>query len=313
MDKKVLSCAHGAPGNPEWRFTMNNEKYGNFRNFRLKCFLYCQSLVAIMIAIAMVNDITLAKKPQSISVVYQVTYSDRRIVNLSTPPATEKGILLVTKITSTNSALPGYETISTGNTPIEELNPQRTVEQQMRWDGSAWVIGNRRSPGVPIVRWRPPLGKTAVRVQNVLHWVTESGNQIKIAQTRLKAAKTQDAITLALRDLQRAREAQQQATLAVGELQADLLHGGISTGSFSPPRGHVLPGNAVDRLSPSPTSPNGYPPNQPILRSYVNMGGYFGGVGTGEGGIPTNGAGRWVMLVFTRKFPIPITTPARES
>ena len=257
---------------------MNNEKYEKVRNYHLKWFLFCLALAGLIVAVGLADNAALAGGLKSRSVVYQVTYSDRRIVNLSTPPATDKGILLVTKITATNSALPGYETISTGNTPIEELNPQRTVEQQMRWDCSEWVIGNRRNPKASVVRWEAPQGRTAVRIQNVLHWVTESGNQIKTAQARLKSAKTPDAITLALRDLDNARRAQQQATMAVGELQADLLRGGISTGNFPPPRQHVLPDNAVDTLT---TSPSGYPPNQPVLRSHVNIGGYFGGGGLG--------------------------------
>ncbi len=221
---------------------------------------------------------------ESRTVLYQVTYADRRIVNLTTPPTTDRGILLVTRITSTNSALPGYETVSTGNTPIEELNPQRTVEQQLSWNGSAWVAEGDQNAQKPTMPLQGSQGRTAVRVQNVLHWVTESGNQLKTAQARLETAKKQDDIILALRDIERASQALKLATLAVGELQTTLLKGGISTGSMPPPTAdQVLPDNAVDTLA---TSPDGYPPNQPVLKSHVNVSGYVGGLGTWGGWSP---------------------------
>lgn len=247
---------------------MNNEKYERIKNFRLKCLLYCWALAVLLNTTGLANDTLLAGDSQSRSVLYQVTYSDRRIVNLTTPPAAEKGILLVTRITATSSALPGYETRSTGNTPIEEFNPQRTVEQQMRWNGSQWVVGSSVNAKITVARLQGPQGRTAVRIQNVLHWITESGNHIKDAQARLKASKASEAILLTLRDLKHARQTQRQATMAVGELKANLLHGEISVGSFPPPRKHVLPYNAVEMLTA--------PGNQPVLRSEVNIGGYFG-------------------------------------
>ena len=261
---------------------------GNFyRKSRKKFFCYLQ-LTALAAVILTVAGIAVASESES--VVYQVTYSDRRIENHTTPPDTNKGILLVTEIKSTNSALPGYETISTGNTPIEELNPQRTVERQMYWNGSAWTTIDKKNSKPPAVQWQGPNGTVAVRVQNVLQWVTESGNQIKIAQVRLRSAKNPEAITLAIRDLEQALQSQQQAVLAVGELQANLLKGGISTGNFPQPQQPVPVCGGADTVS---TSSDGYPPNQPVLRSHVNVNGYLGGWG-GWGGYPGR---RWAWPV----------------
>jgi hypothetical protein len=75
----------------------------------------------------------------SSSVIYQVTYQDRSIRNLTEPPKTDKGILMVVRITRTNSALPSSETVSTGNQSVEMLNPGRTQMTQLEWDGKAWT------------------------------------------------------------------------------------------------------------------------------------------------------------------------------
>ncbi|GEM_PF-2219803 len=228
---------------------------------------------------------------QSSSTVYQVTYADRRIVNLPAPPGTNEGVLLVTRISTTRSALPSYETTSTGNAPIEQLNPARTVEQQMRWDGKAWVAGNKPSKARPTVQWQKPQSRTAVQVQNVLLWVTESGNKIRIAQARLDQAKGPQAIALALRDIQQALHAQQQATLAVGQLQATLGQKGVATGrqtSAATPTAcqSAYPQSTMGNGDVVSTSPSGYPPNQPVLRSRVSVGGYFGDWHTGSGNWP---------------------------
>ena len=228
---------------------------------------------------------------RSSSAVYQVTYADRRIENLPAPPRTNEGILLVTRISTTRSALPSYETTSTGNAPVEQLNPARTVEQQMQWDGKGWVAGNKPAQARPGAGRQKPQNLTAVRVQNVLLWVTESGNKIRIAQARLNQAKGPQAVTLALRDLAQALHAQQQATLAVGQLQAALGQNGVATGMQVPTAG---PGSCPSIQTQSTmgnggtvsTSPSGYPPNQPVLRSRVNVGGYFGNWQSGSGNWP---------------------------
>lgn len=270
-----------------WSVSVKSEQNKKIDSFCLKWWAFAAGLI---IAIGPVNEATLASDSQSESVVYQVTYSDRRIVNLPSPPRTNKGILLVTKISTTRSALPGYETISTGNTPVEELNPQRTVEKQMWWDGSAWVSENKPGPRSSTPQLHKPEGIMAVRVQNVLHWVMLSGNQITIAQARLRAAKKNSDITLALRDLEQARHAQQQAILAVGELQAILLRGGVSTGATPQPLRNVPP--ASTSTATLSTAPNGYPPNQPVLKSRVSVGGYLGNwnAGGSEWGWPMGGA-----------------------
>ena len=115
--------------------------------------------------------------------------------------------MLVTRISTTRSALPSYETTSTGNAPVEQLNPARTVEQQMQWDGKGWVVRSKPAQARPGAGRQKPQNLTAVRVQNVLLWVTESGNKIRIAQARLNQAKGPQAVTLALRDLTQALHA----------------------------------------------------------------------------------------------------------
>ena len=88
----------------------------------------------------------------STSVYYQVTYKNKSVRDLSLPPKTNKDIISVTKIVTFRSSLPGYETVSTGNTHIQDLNPVRTVSTSLIWNGKSWS---------PAVRLPEPTDKSS--------------------------------------------------------------------------------------------------------------------------------------------------------
>ena len=93
------------------------------------------------------SNVALAEKTEkqksirkiSTSVYYQVTYKNKTIRDLSAAPTTNKDILSVTKIVTFRSSWPGYETVSTGNTHIQNLNPVRTVSTSLMWNGKSWA------------------------------------------------------------------------------------------------------------------------------------------------------------------------------
>jgi hypothetical protein len=100
-------------------------------------------------------------RDESTSVYYQVTYADGEIKDLATAPRTNTNILMVTKITQYQSDLVGYEAVSTGNQTIESLNPTRTVQTQLEWDGTSWapaVKPRQQAPAQPAAAPVRPAG-----------------------------------------------------------------------------------------------------------------------------------------------------------
>lgn len=80
------------------------------------------------------------------TVFYQVTYNDGTIRNLPAVPTENGGIHSVLRVARYEPELPGYVAVSTGNTPVEVLNPGRTARNSMHWDGQAWVADLAPTP-----------------------------------------------------------------------------------------------------------------------------------------------------------------------
>lgn len=95
-------------------------------------------LVGIWLA-WLVRPASAETRDESTSVYYQVTYTGGTIKDLASAPRSNTNIVMVTKITQYQSDLPGYEAVSTGNQTIESLNPTRTIQTQLEWDGTSWA------------------------------------------------------------------------------------------------------------------------------------------------------------------------------
>jgi hypothetical protein len=242
---------------------------------------------------------------QSTSVIYQVTYKDKTIKNLTDPPTTNENILMVTRITRTNSSLPSTETISTGNQPMEMYNPGRTQETQLRWNGQAWtpaVIVKSKPKPVPAAAPRPtpprdviqtPLEESVVAdggvpprqriprrpaniaeirdtVQEIMELLSVSDRALHQAQQQVAmAGEDPEAIRDAGESLARARKAQQEVTTNLIQLKMSL---GIRQ---NPPRPRVAQASPA-----SPGAPT-YDPNRPItpppvLNTNIAVNGAFG-------------------------------------
>lgn len=212
---------------------------------------------------------------QSTSVIYQVTYTNKSIQNHNDPPKTNKGILMVTRITRTNSSLPSTETISTGNQSMEMLNPGRTQETQLTWNGQAWIPAVKlqpkakpaptaspaRAPGgqtstaapaetlhSPTPRRVSPQAMNAVEVrkkmQEIMELLSVSERAIRQAETQVAmVANTPSAAQNAQKSLAQARQTQQQIMTTLIQLKGQLgirhpqapAQAAASTPSTAPP------------------------------------------------------------------------------
>ena len=103
----------------------------NFTNLAVSCLFLCMMFPAILY-----SD---GRRDSGVSVLYQVTRNDRSVRNQPDPPGSNEGIRMVIKIVRYDSALPGTETVSTGNQQIEKLNPPRIIKTQLKWNGRKWV------------------------------------------------------------------------------------------------------------------------------------------------------------------------------
>lgn len=183
---------------------------------------------------------------ESTTVFYQVTYQDKTVENLPEPPTTNEGILMVTRITRTNSSLGGTKTVSTGNQSIEMFNPGRTQETQLRWDGSAWRPAvrlsdhppspSRRKTGRPADDGTEPKESSAPRpaarplspdeiaaqMQKIMELIGISDRALRRAEQSLAAADSPQAIRAAEKALEEARQAQQSVLTELVLLKAAL-------------------------------------------------------------------------------------------
>lgn len=173
-----------------------------------------------------------AEGPVSSETFYQVTYKDRTIKNLPDPPDTNEGIVMVVRVSRFESSLPGYETISTGNQPVESLNPGRTVNTKLRWDGEAW-IDPQEAQRVQVDPQNKPRNHDQAetrhrkellsRIQQVLEMVSSAEQSVASAQKQLDAAgQDPQAIRKARDALHQAKTSQQQAFVALMKLQVEL-------------------------------------------------------------------------------------------
>jgi len=236
---------------------------------------------------------------ESASVIYQVTYKDKSIQNLNDPPTTNKDILMVTRITRTNSSLPSTETVSTGNQSMEMLNPGRTQETQLRWNGQAWtpavkIKANSKPTPPPASPAPPPAEENVVTDGNDLPRRRASRHSTNIAEVRDKiqqimellsvsdralhqaeqqvamAADTPDAAQNAERSLAQARQAHQEVMTNLIQLKSSL--GLLQAQPVNPP---------VAQAAPGPQSNPPYDPNRPItppptLNTNIAVNGNFG-------------------------------------
>ncbi|MBN1553865.1 MAG: hypothetical protein JXA11_03915 [Phycisphaerae bacterium] len=277
-------------------------------------------LVAICAVVFGISIPCRSDNPQgeSSSVIYQVTYSDKSIRNLPDPPTTNQGILMVTRITRTNSSLPSTETVSTGNQSMEMLNPGRTQETQLTWDGLAWTSAVKiSSPPLPApppaaaARQRVPSlkkpgaaqrdlppsrgpqrnmtsGEVCDEIQKIMELLSVSERALREAEQKLVSGVDvpQDA-DAATRALEEAREAQQKAMTTVIQLKSSLRQSPMQTAGTT---------NTLRTTAPRKS----YDPNRPILPpptldTNINVNGIYGG-GWPGGGWGWPGFGGNVMI-----------------
>ncbi|NBB95968.1 MAG: hypothetical protein GVY16_09565 [Planctomycetes bacterium] len=160
------------------------------------------------------------------TIYYVVTYSDGTIEQRSAPPPTDAGIRSVSRVARYEPELPSYETATTGNEPVEVLNPGRTVTTEMHWNGRLWVAQVTDSPIKRAARRRqaPPRQAAAStldvrRVADAIEAVNRLGEAIDAARQQLDAADP-DAKAKAQLQLTRASNLHQQATAALIALQS---------------------------------------------------------------------------------------------
>lgn len=233
----------------------------------------CGSVLAVMaVGMLYLTSRVSAGQDSNATVYYQVTYKNGEIKDLPSPPKTGEGILMVVKFVRYDKELPSAETVSTGNQPIEMLNPPRTSSTQFTWNGQAWVPAiEPRQP-----RSARPAGRTA-RAASVSadpyaqaeQYLTAARKAVKQARIDLSAGQTDQA----RQQLDRAAEQHQQLAVALARLR-------------------VAPRPAVaDRPARDPHTPN---PPPPVLRGATDYNGpvepagwgglggwpYFGNVST---------------------------------
>lgn len=238
---------------------------------------------------------------ESSSVIYQVTYTDKSIQNLNDPPATNKDILMVTRITSTNSSLPSTETVSTGNQSMEMFNPGRTQETQLHWDGRTWTpavkIKAKPRPAPAMASSAPPTSEESVAAYgNELPPQTVSRRPMNASDIREKMQEIMELLSVSDRAL---RQAEQQVAMAADTpaaaqeaerslAQARKAHQDVMTGMIQLKTSLGLlqapPANcAVAQTSPDPQPQQNQPydPNRPItppavLNTNIAVNGAFG-------------------------------------
>ncbi len=257
-----------------------------------------------------------ADDPQGESsiVIYQVTYTDKNIQNLNDPPTTNKGILMVTRITRTNSSLPSTETVSTGNQSMEYLNPGRTQETQLQWDGRSWVsevkFRPRPQPAAAnppaqysaqndndSAAYDPPSRRSAARsattaelrekMQEIMELLSVSDRALRQAEQQIAmAADSPEAIQDAEHSLAQARKAHQDVVTNMIQLKTSL--GLLQTSEVNSSVAQIPPPDSSGTLGTS----QAYDPNRPIvppavLNNNVAVNGAYGGYGwPGAGGWP---------------------------
>jgi hypothetical protein len=169
--------------------------------------------------------------PVAGTIYYQVTYSDGTVEQRNTPPPTNAGIRSVSRVARYEPELPSYETASTGNAPVENLNPGRTVVTEMTWDGSKWApqitdspikAAQRRKHGQPS---RPTDAETAAQARRAQHLaaaidaVNRLGQSLEQANELLEQDASESA-TKARLELLQARQLHIQAMTALIAVQS---------------------------------------------------------------------------------------------
>lgn len=170
--------------------------------------------------------------PVSGTIYYQVTYSDGKVEQRNTPPPTQAGIEQVSRVARYEPELPSYETLSTGNAPVENLNPGRTVTTEMTWDGQKWTpqvtdnpikAAQRRREGTPRPQPQPAsVADDAVRAEKLtqaIQAVNRLGESLDAIDQTL-ANGTADAAAKARLELLHARQLQAKAMAALIAMQA---------------------------------------------------------------------------------------------
>lgn len=254
-----------------------------------------------------------ADDPQgrSSSVIYQVTYQDKSIRNLPDPPDTNEGILMVMRITRTNSSLPRTETLSTGNQSMELLNPGRTQETQLHWNGQSWTPAVKIKPkpvtpsAYPVrpARFAPPKPEESSvnqnviaddgvspraratdhernptelreKIQRIMELLSVSDRALRRAEQQVAmAANAPEAMQNAEQSLVEARQAHQEAMTNIIQLKSSL-------GLRRTRKANLTAVAQTPTATPQPP----YDPNRPItpppvLNTNIAANGYCGGYG----------------------------------
>ncbi|MCD4824387.1 MAG: hypothetical protein K8S55_07260 [Phycisphaerae bacterium] len=190
-------------------------------------------LAILLGATWLANELAPAAEPTtSTDVFYQVTYTDRTIKNLPEAPRTNVGVMMVTRVAHFTSSAPQYNTVSTGNAPLEVLNPSRTVSTKLKWDGKAWVAAVKAPPTrqkAPAAGPAPP-ADIATELQKIRQAVAAAEKAIALADKALSTSASNPAA------LTNAREALADAkkSLATVRQQIQTVAAKVNTPSRAP-------------------------------------------------------------------------------
>lgn len=233
------------------------------RRKQLLEWLTCATVLAVMgVGMLYLTSRVAAGQDANATVYYQVTYENGEIKDLPTAPQTNQGILMVVKFVRYDKELPSAVTVSTGNQPVEMLNPARTTSTQLTWNGQAWVNAvaprtpqpNSQAPATAPPAAQPRRDDPTAELEEHL---TVARRAVEQARIDLAAGKTADA----QKQLSRAIDAHQQLSAAIARLR-------------------VSPAVATARANAQDPNVPQSPP--PVLRSETN---YSGPVDPGWGGL----------------------------
>ncbi len=194
--------------------------------------------------------------PVAGTIYYQITYSDGTVEQRSTPPPTKAGIQSVSRVARYEPELPSYETASTGNAPVENLNPGRTVMTEMTWDGSKWAPQITDSPIKAAQRRRrgeaapPSAADAAAKARHAQQLATamEAVNRLGQSLDELNGLLESDASESAARarlELLQARQLHIQAMTALIAMQSQGRENAQSLPTGIKPVGRIVAGRQL--------------------------------------------------------------------
>lgn len=200
-------------------------------------------LTALAIGVLGLAKLATGEDYANATVYYQVTYDDGTVRDQAQLPPDDTGIKTVLRIARYESELPSYETVTTGNQPVEVLNPGRTIKTTLLWTGRDWqpailprgAENSADCNGLDVRAVASLLGKLTAAMTE-LQSATDSLRQ---AETVLGQSADPQQRQGALLKLQQAREAHsrlQTALLAMQSRLGEVLAGG---GSDTKPMGQV--------------------------------------------------------------------------